>query len=170
MKKVEHVETTTTNTGNYSQTFSQKKPVRFKLSKKEIVELLRKKGITPTSQRVEIAYLLLQKPQHLSAEEILNYLNKDYEKVSQATVYNTLRLFVEKNIVKELIFSSDRIYYDSNTTNHHHFLDLETGKIYDIPACLLQIPEFPQNQLGNIEVEEINIIIRGRMKTKEEES
>lgn len=138
--------------------------IRYKLSKREVAELLKNKGINPTSQRVEIAHFLYQKPQHLSAEEILNHLNKEYEKVSQATVYNTLKLFVEKNVVRELIFSSDRIYYDSNTTIHHHFLDLETGKIYDIPACLLVTPEFDKNELGNIEIENISILIRGRLK------
>ncbi|MCS7204743.1 MAG: transcriptional repressor [Leptospiraceae bacterium] len=144
----------------------QKHNMKFKLSKREVAELLRNKGINPTSQRIEIAHFIYQKPQHVSAEEILNHLNKDYEKVSQATVYNTLKLFVEKNVVRELIFSSDRIYYDSNTTKHHHFLDLETGKIYDIPACLLSLPELDKNVLGNIEVEEINILIKGKFKIK----
>jgi Fur family iron response transcriptional regulator len=143
----------------------KKNNMKYKLSKREVTELLREKGIHPTSQRIEIAHFIYQKPQHISAEEILNHLNKEYEKVSQATVYNTLRLFVEKNVVKELIFSSDRIYYDSNTTNHHHFLDLETGKIYDIPACLIPAPELNKKELGNIEVEEINILIKGRLKS-----
>lgn len=142
----------------------KKNSTKYKLSKREVAELLRSKGINPTSQRVEIAHFIYQKPQHLSAEEILSYLNKEYEKVSQATVYNTLKLFVEKNVVRELIFSSDRIYYDSNTTIHHHFLDLETGKIYDIPACLVTTPQLNNNELGNIEVEEINILIKGRLK------
>ncbi len=149
---------------NNHTTFKEQNAIRYKLSKREVVELLKMKGINPTSQRVEIAHFLYQKPQHLSAEEILNYLNREYEKVSQATVYNTLKLFVEKNVVRELIFSSDRIYYDSNTTIHHHFLDLETGKIYDIPACLLCTPELNKNELGNIEVEDISILIRGRLK------
>lgn len=144
---------------------NKRNQIKYKLTKREIAELLREKGINPTSQRVEIAHFIYQKPQHISAEEVLNHLNKEYEKVSQATVYNTLRLFVEKNVVKELIFSSDRIYYDSNTTNHHHFLDLDTGKIYDIPACLIPGPELDKNELGNIEVEEINILIKGRLKT-----
>ncbi|MFN3604876.1 MAG: Fur family transcriptional regulator [Leptonema sp. (in: bacteria)] len=140
--------------------------IKYKLSKREIADLLRSKGINPTNQRIEIAHFMYQKPQHLSAEEILNYLNKEYEKVSQATVYNTLKLFVEKNIIRELIFSSDRIYYDSNTTNHHHFLDIDTGEIYDIPVCLISTPKLHNNELGNIEVEEISILIKGRFKKK----
>lgn len=143
---------------------AKKTPIKYKLSKREVADLLREKGINPTSQRVEIAHFIYQKPQHVSAEEILNYLNKEYEKVSQATVYNTLKLFVEKNVVKELIFSSDRIFYDSNTSDHHHFLDIENGKIYDIPACLIPTPELNKVELGNIEIEEINILIKGKLK------
>ncbi len=161
MKKNVPLQTVETNLQNV---MNKRNHVKYKLTKKEIVELLKEKGIHPTSQRVEIAHFIYQKPQHISAEEILNYLNKEYEKVSQATVYNTLRLFVEKNVVRELIFSSDRIYYDSNTSKHHHFLDLDTGKIYDIPACLVAAPELDKNELGNIEVEEINILIKGRLK------
>ncbi len=146
------------NEGNKNQSF------KFKLTKKEIAEMLKEKGISPTSQRVEIAYLLLQKPQHLSAEEILNLLNQDYERVSQATVYNTLKLFVEKNVIRELIFSSDRIYYDSNTTHHHHFLDLDTGKIFDIPACLIGDLEIHSKDMNAISIEEISILIKGRRK------
>ncbi len=152
------------NNISIDQKIQKKAPIKYKLTKREVAELLREKGINPTSQRVEIAHFIYQKPQHVSAEEILNYLNKEYEKVSQATVYNTLKLFVEKNVVKELIFSSDRIFYDSNTSDHHHFLDIESGKIYDIPACLIPTPELNKVELGNIEIEEVNILIKGRLK------
>jgi len=135
----------------------------FGLGKREIGELLRKKGINPTTQRVEVAYLFMQKPQHLSAEEVFHKINKEYEQVSQATIYNTLRLFVEKGVLRELVFSSDRIIYDSNIGPHHHFIDIESGKIYDIPADALS---FSNVAISGIEadIEEISLLIRGKVR------
>ena len=135
----------------------------FGLNKREVTEILREKGINPTTQRVEIAHLIMQAPQHLPADEIFQKLNAEYEQVSQATVYNTLRLFVEKEVVRELIFSSDRIYYDSNTTPHFHFIDVETGKIYDLPRESLQF--HPEKSGLNAEVDDISLIVKGRIKT-----
>lgn len=135
----------------------------FGLDRRELTARLKSQGINPTAQRIEIAHLLFQKPQHLSAEEIYNRINAEYEQVSQATVYNTLRLFVEKNVIRELIFSSDRIYYDSNTTAHHHFLDLDSGEITDLPAECVSV-----QQISGLEadVSEISILVKGRRNGK----
>jgi len=134
----------------------------FGLNKREVAEILRRKDINPTTQRIEIAHLLLQKPQHLSAEEILQKLNKEYEQVSQATIYNTLRLFVDRGVIRELVFSPDRIYYDSHIQPHHHFVDVETGCIYDIP--LESIPMKDINISGiDAEVLEVSMMIKGRL-------
>ena len=132
---------------------------KFGLNKREVADLLRERGVNPTSQRVCIAHLLLQKPQHLSADEIFVRLNRDYEQVSQATVYNTLRLLVENEVVRELVFSTDRIYYDSNTSHHHHFIDQVTGQIVDLPADGVDF-SFPDLDMH---VENICLIIRGRL-------
>lgn len=144
------------------QSIGSKMKVKYRLNKREVTELLREKGINPTAQRVEIAHLMYQKPQHLSADEILQILNSEYEQVSQATVYNTLKLFVEKNVVRELIIASDRIYYDSNTVSHHHFVDVETGQIFDIPLCIVPIPELSRLNMGNAQVFEASVILRGK--------
>lgn len=132
---------------------------KFGLTKREVGDLLRSRGLNPTSQRVCIAHLMLQRAQHLSADEIFGRLNRDYEQVSQATVYNTLRLLVENGVVRELVFSTDRIYYDSNTSHHHHFIDQVTGEIVDIPADGVDF-SFPDL---DIHVENISLIIRGRL-------
>ncbi|MCB1172020.1 MAG: transcriptional repressor [Leptospiraceae bacterium] len=129
-------------------------------SKREIAELLRSKDIHPTAQRIEMAWCLLSRPQHLSADEIRLMLNQEYEQVSQATVYNNLKLFAKKGVVQELIVSSDRIYYDSNPNPHHHFLDLDTGKIEDIPNCALQISQMNINAC----IEDVSVIVKGRRK------
>jgi Fur family iron response transcriptional regulator len=136
----------------------------FGFTKREIAEVLRAKGINPTTQRIEIAHFLLSEPQHLSAEEILQKINNEYEQVSQATVYNTLRLFVEKAVIRELIFSSDRIYYDSNTDMHHHFIDVDTGIVYDIPNEALNLAKIDIQGLG-AHILEVSRMVKGRVKT-----
>lgn len=136
---------------------------KYGLNKREIADLLRQRDINPTTQRIEIAHLLFEKPQHLSAEEIRQRMNCEYEKCSQATVYNTLRLFVEKDVVRELIFSADRIYYDSNTEMHHHFVDVDSGHIYDLPAHLVQSLDLQGSPLEGAEVLETSIIVRGKL-------
>ncbi len=135
----------------------------YGLCKREVAELLRSKDINPTTQRIEIAHLILQRPQHLSADEILAELNREYEQVSQATVYNTLRVFVEKRVIRELVFAPDRIYYDSNTTPHHHFIDVDTGKIYDVSSDCVQCPELSYVDQLKAEVLEVSLILKGRM-------
>jgi len=132
----------------------------FGIGKREVADILKNSGINPTTQRIEIGHLLLQEPQHLSADEILQKLNAEYEQVSQATVYNTLRLFVDRGVIRELIFSPDRIYYDSNIKPHHHFVDVESGKIFDLALDAIKAPIIPG---FDAEVQDITVMIRGRL-------
>lgn len=104
-------------------------------------------GILPTPQRLEIAEILLEKPQHLSAEQILARLRSNGSGVSKATVYNTLHLFKEHGLVRECIVDPERLFYDSTTAPHHHFYLVDTGELIDIPVeCIRfsELPEFPE--------------------------
>ena len=103
-------------------------------SREEVAELLRAHAITPTHQRMEIAQVLFEKRWHPSADQILAAANVRYAETSKATVYNTLKLFLEKGLVRELIVDPNKVFYDSNTSEHHHFYDIESGEITDIPA------------------------------------
>ena len=132
----------------------------FGLPKRDIAVRLRNLGINPTAQRTEIAFMLLEKAQHVSAEEVLGRLNGEYERVSQATVYNTLRLFVQKGLLRELVHSPERVYYDSNVSYHHHFYDLDTGEISDLPGNILQLGQLDSTTT----VEEISVIVKGRKR------
>ncbi len=132
-------------------------------SKREIAELLKERGINPTTQRIEVAHFLLQRAQHLSADEIYRSINSEYEQVSQATIYNTLRVLVEKGVIRELVISPDRIYYDSNTSSHHHFIDVATGEVSDVDANLVKI-DLPALEGIDAEVHEVSLLIRGRGK------
>jgi len=118
-------------------------------------------GITPTPQRRRIATLLLSRPTHLSADEILDRLDRAGGGVSKATVYNTLKLFVEKGLVREVIVDPTRVFYDSNMGRHHHFFDEETGKLTDISTPDLQISGIPQPPAGTV-ISGVDLIVRVR--------
>ncbi len=116
-------------------------------------------GIMPTRQRMEIATVLLAKPQHLSADQILETLQKAGSAVSKATVYNTLNLFAENGLVRPIKVEGERTLYDSNTENHAHFYNLDSGAIIDIDAILVH--DLPPPPDGT-EIAEIDLVIRIR--------
>ena len=118
-------------------------------------------GIRPTAQRVRIASLLLSCPQHLSAEQILASLRVAGARVSKATVYNTLNLFVEKKLIREVIVDPDRVFYDPNTAPHYHIYNIETGQLTDIDAQDVRIEGLPKLPPGMV-TESMDIIIRVR--------
>ena len=125
----------------------------------QINHVLENHNIRPTSQRIDIARVLLAKPQHLSAEEIFSQVNKKDDLVSKATVYNTLNLFVDENLIKQVLVDSSYVFYDSNTEPHHHFYNEDTGLLQDIDdkgMLVKAIPELPSNtvQTG------IDVVIR----------
>ena len=103
-------------------------------SREEIAGMLREHGVTPTHQRMEIAQALFQRREHLSADQILSMVNARHAETSKATVYNTLRLFLEKKLIRELIVDPARIVYDPNTAPHHHLYDVVTGQTCSIPG------------------------------------
>ena len=129
--------------------------------REEVSELLRAHGITPTHQRMEIAQVLFEKRWHPSADQILAAVNVRYAETSKATVYNTLKLFLEKGLVRELIVDPNKVFYDSNTSEHHHFYDIESGEITDIAAAGIRIDGLPPLPAGMITAG-IEIIVRTR--------
>ena len=84
----------------------------------------------------------------MSAEQVLNAINLDNANVSKATVYNTLNLFAGKGLLRQLTIDPNRIYYDSNITDHYHFYNEDTGELRDLDPLQLEItriPELPEN-------------------------
>lgn len=130
----------------------------------EIEALLREHDINPTSQRIEIAQLLFSRCEHLSAEEVFSLVNGAIARVSKATVYNTLGLFAERGLIREVIADPERVFYDPNTTPHHHFYDTTTGKLMDIPAEEVQIGALPALPDG-MRMEGVEVIVRVRPTT-----
>jgi Fur family iron response transcriptional regulator len=131
------------------------------MSRPDILRKLEQHGVMPTLQRLEVADVLLDRPQHLSAEQILERLRQAGSRVSKATVYNTLKLFSECGLVKELTVDPERRYYDSTTHAHHHFFHVGTGELSDIPEDQVEILKLPPLPPGT-EQESVEVLIRLR--------
>ena len=119
----------------------------FPLERNEVVSLLQHYKISPTRQRVEIAEFLFQRPQHLSAEKILDGVTDAGNRVSRATVYNTMGLFTNKGVVREVLIDRERVFYDTNTDIHQHLYNVDTGEltdIYDAKMDMISEPELPE--------------------------
>jgi len=118
-------------------------------------------GILPTPQRLEIAEILFEKPQHLSADNIIERLREKGSNVSKATVYNTLNLFAERGIVNECLVDPERRFYDSVTKPHHHFYNVDTGELTDINANDIVLGSLPALPVGT-ETECVEVTIKVR--------
>ncbi|MCE5360179.1 Fur family transcriptional regulator [Candidatus Igneacidithiobacillus taiwanensis] len=132
-------------------------------SKQQVLEALKSAGVNPTSQRVEIGYVLFAQHAHLSAEEIMQRVNADYAIVSKATVYNTLGLFVQHGLVREVIVEPGKVFYDSNVAPHHHYYYVDSGDLIDIPVQQVRLADLPQLP-EDTELEEIDIVLRVRKR------
>lgn len=134
------------------------------MDKHETIALLQDHGITPTQQRIEIAQVLFAQPQHLSADQVLAQVNETRAVVSKATVYNTLNLFARKGLVREIIVDPTKVFYDSNTTEHHHFYNVDTGMLSDIEQGQLDMPGVPDVPDGTVPVG-VDVIVRVRSES-----
>lgn len=132
-------------------------------SREHVVEILRGHGITPTHQRIEIAHALFSRCEHLSADRILAIVNDRASETSKATVYNTLNLFVQRQLVREVIVDPDRVFYDPNTTPHHHFYNVDSGKLTDIDEAAVRVSGLPDLPRG-MTVAGVDVIVRIRSK------
>lgn len=129
--------------------------------KDEIGARLQAHGIQPTPQRVEIASLLLSAPQHVSADQLMARIGAGGGAVSKATVYNTLGLFAERGLVRQVIVDSARVFYDSNPHPHHHFYNVDDGTLIDVGMDDVEIRDLPRPPAGTV-AEGVDVIIRVR--------
>lgn len=131
------------------------------MARSEILAKFEDHGVLPTPQRLEVADVLLAKPQHLSADQIIEKLREDDSTVSKATVYNTLNLFEKRGLIKECLVDPERRFYDSTTQPHHHFYNADTGELSDIPMNDIEISGLPQLPAGT-QLEGAELIVRIR--------
>lgn len=114
-----------------------------------------------TQQRVAVAEVVFAKPQHLSAEQILAALRAAGSRVSKATVYNTLNLFRERGLLRTVDVDPERQYYDSTSRPHHHFYNVDTGELTDIPVDAVQLNLSTELPPGT-EEDGVDVVIRIR--------
>ena len=129
------------------------------MDRSQIVKLLQQHDITPTRQRIEIASYLFQRPQHLSAENILEGVNAEGSRVSRATVYNTMGLFTEKGLVREVLIDRERVFYDTNRASHYHVYDVDSGELHDVMHSEIEIASMPELPEG-ARIVDTNVILR----------
>jgi Fur family transcriptional regulator, iron response regulator len=132
-------------------------------TRESLPALLRAHGIAPTHQRIEIAHAIFSRGEHVSADRILALTNDRATETSKATVYNTLKLFVARKLIREVIADPGKVFYDPNTEPHHHFYNVDSGELTDIDAREIRVtglPPLPQGALA----EGIDVIVRVRSR------
>lgn len=132
-------------------------------TRERIVQQLHLHGLKPTYQRVRVAEILMAAPTHMTAEQILAAIRQGGERVSKATVYNTLKVLAQRGLVRQIHLDPERSVYDSTIAPHHHFHDLETGELRDINPNDIAFSRFPTLPEG-MEAEGIEVVIRLRRK------
>ena len=128
--------------------------------KRDVAQILRSHGIQPSAQRLAVASYILDTDEHPSAEEVLRRAKANLPMISRATVYNTLNLFVDKGLIRELVLAEGRSVFDCNLEQHHHFIDEATGAIHDIPWDAVRVSRV--DRLAGYEIKEYMVVLRGR--------
>ena len=139
---------------------------KTQIDRHEVIALLRAHGITPTQQRVEIGCMLFGYHQHVSADQVLARLGDARRGASKATVYNTLGLFAEKGLLREVVVDPTKLFFDTNLKPHHHLYHSESGFLEDVDAADVTINRLPTLP-GGVEVVGVDVIIRVKSSDKE---
>ncbi|NKB55381.1 MAG: transcriptional repressor [Alphaproteobacteria bacterium] len=128
------------------------------------IDRLSDAGLRPTRQRVALARLLFEDgDRHISAEQLHREATEAGVKVSLATVYNSLNQFTIAGLLREVAVEAGRSYFDTNTTQHHHFFNDDTGELQDIPGdsvVLSALPAAPENTV----IDGVDVIVHIRNK------
>lgn len=125
-----------------------------------IAERLRRAGLRPTRQRVALGLLLFAgEDRHVSAEMLHAEALTAGEHVSLATVYNTLHQFTAVGLLRELAIDGGKAYFDTNTSNHNHYLIEANGELMDIPSTSIRVEGLPEPPEG-MRVSHIDVVVR----------
>ena len=122
---------------------------------------LRNSGLRPTKQRLKICEVLFksEKTFHFTVNDLTKIIEENLnEKISLATVYNTVHAFKKKGYLKEISISNDKSYFDTNTSFHHHFFDTKNDELIDIESSQIQIKNVPSPPKGK-SIKDIEIVI-----------
>jgi Fur family iron response transcriptional regulator len=125
---------------------------------------LKASGLRPTRQRVSLATLLFAKgDRHLSAEQLHAEAHLAGMPVSLATVYNTLNQFTDAGMLRVVAIEGNRTYFDTNTSDHHHFYLEGENRVIDVPGTGVTVSNLPEPPEGT-EIANVDIVIRLRKK------
>ena len=127
---------------------------------RRVLDTLRGVGLRPTRQRLALARLLFEgEDRHVTAEMLHAEAVSAKVRVSLATVYNTLHQFTTAGLLREIVVDASRSYFDTNTTQHHHFFLEESGRPQDIAGERLPLADLPAPPPGTA-IDRVDIIIR----------
>jgi Fur family iron response transcriptional regulator len=127
-----------------------------------IARTLSAAGLRPTRQRLALAALLFSgSDRHVTAERLFDEAIAARLSVSLATVYNTLHQFTAAGLLREIAVDGAKVYFDTNVSEHHHFLNEDTGELLDIDDGLMQLGKLPPSPQG-LRVARVDIVIRLR--------
>lgn len=141
----------------------EKKSPRM-MSSAEIEKRLRELGVGATAQRIAICKYILCEADHPTAEDIKKWTDINFPKLSRATVYNTLEVLVSAGLLKELkLPHTGKVVYDTNITDHFHFFDDESGKLYDVSREECQVT---LSMPDDISIKEVDVFLRGKKALK----
>ena len=130
----------------------------------DMISTLRARGIQPTPQRIAVAEHVLRTEAHPSADEVWEEVQRICPTISRGTVYNTLNLFVEKGLLRPQLLREGTVVFDPHVEAHHHFIDEETGRIFDVPWQAVKVSG--EDDLEGLEVREYQVVMKGRAKAK----
>jgi Fe2+ or Zn2+ uptake regulation protein len=129
---------------------------------RDIVELLTAHGIQPSAHRVAVAQYVLTTKDHPSADRVWARVKERFPMISRATVYNTLNLFVQKDLLRELHLAPDSVVFDPKMERHHHLIDDETGTIHDIDWSQVEVRKV--DSVANFDVSDYQVVMHGRKR------
>ena len=128
----------------------------------EFTDKLRSLGLRPTKQRLKICEVLFNRDQtfHFTINDLAKNISDQLnEKISLATVYNTVHAFKNKGYLKEISINSDKSYFDTNTNHHHHFFDEDTNELIDCDDQVIETPIVKKNITGK-KINSVEVLIK----------
>ena len=131
------------------------------MKNQDFINKLRNSGLRPPKQRIKICEALFntEKTFHFTVNDLAKMMQKNFnEKISLATVYNTLHAFKKKGYVKEISLGNDKSYFDTNISSHHHFYDTKTNELIDIDSSKIELKNIPNPPKGK-SIKEIDVVI-----------
>ena len=132
------------------------------LKNNDFIDKLRASGLRPTKQRLKICKALFnrEKTFHFTIKDLAENLSAQLnEKISLATVYNTVHAFKDKGYLKEISINSDKSYFDTNIKHHHHFFDEDTNELIDCDEQIIENPNIRKNITGK-KIKSVEVLIK----------